>query len=186
MWTLTPLDGRPAVRRRNRVAAVGIVAATLSLAACSDGGTDPTPAAQSAAAASPAASSPAASVPQTPASSAGVESGTGTVTDLQAELDVDDQAGRGRSVRVEDVLISNGTGHVVVFAANGRQLGSSKVSTTVRRLTISLDKPVPRTSELLAVLFSDDGDGRFEAAADPRIVDEDGDFTDDSFDYQLR
>ncbi|MGH8969279.1 MAG: DUF7282 domain-containing protein [Actinomycetes bacterium] len=166
---------------------IAVAAATLLLAACTgDEAADATPASQSAAASAPAASSPAASVPQSPAASPGSVEPVGTVTDPQAELDVDDQVGRGRSVRVEDVLISNGTGHVGVFAANGRLLGAGKVSTTVRRLTISLDKPVPRTSELLAVLFSDDGDERFEAAADPRIVDEDGDFTDDSFDYRLR
>lgn len=107
-----------------------------------------------------------------------------TITDPQADISVEDQVGGGRSVRVEDVQISNGTGHIAIYSAGGRLLGSRNVGPLVRRTTVSLSRPVPRTSELLAVLYGDDGDGTFERS-DPRVVDEEGDFRDDTFDYRL-
>ncbi len=44
-------------------------------------------------------------------------------------------------------------------------------------LTVELDTPVPATGELEAVLFGDDGDGDLSADQDPRLDDEDFDYT---------
>ena len=107
-----------------------------------------------------------------------------TLVDRNADLSLDDQAGAGRRVRVQEVAISGGTGHVAIYAASGRLLGARKISATVRSTTVPLSRPVPRTSELLAVLYGDDGNGAF-SEADPRVIDEDGELLDDTFDYRL-
>ena len=109
--------------------------------------------------------------------------------DDRAELDVEDQRGEGRSVAVEEVRLTSGTGFVAVHTRDGRLLGSAEVGSG-RILTVELDERVPTTGDYRAVLFGEDGDGRFDADADPRVVEpdddaDDDDPVDDDFDYQL-
>jgi hypothetical protein len=103
------------------------------------------------------------------------------VTDTRAELDVDDQSGAGRSVAVEEVFLSDGTGFVAVFDAGGRLLGSAPVSRATRPVSVPLDEPVTGTMRLVAVLYADDGDGRFDPASDPQVLDSDNEVVEDDF-----
>ena len=49
-------------------------------------------------------------------------------------------------------------------------------------MTLTLTQPVRSSQELLAVLHRDDGDGSFDAAADPVVV-ADGEPVAEDFDY---
>ncbi|GAA1836074.1 hypothetical protein ACFFOM_09000 [Microlunatus capsulatus] len=181
----------------------GTAAAALLLSACGDDAEPAAPApeapATSAAApsaettsaapsADPTTASPSASASPSSAPSA---SGGPTVDDDRAELDVEDQSGDGRSVAVEEVRLTSGTGFVAVYTRDGQLLGSAEVGSG-RGLTVDLDERIPATGEYRAVLFGDDGDGRFDADADPRVVepdddaDEAADPVDDDFDYRVR
>jgi hypothetical protein len=102
-----------------------------------------------------------------------------------ATLDVDDQTGDGRTVLVDEAAVS-GSGHVAVFAPDGRLLGSSPVSGITGPTVVRLDEPVTGPTQLRAVLYADDGDGTFDPAKDPRVVDDDGDLEDEGFDYAGR
>jgi hypothetical protein len=108
-----------------------------------------------------------------------------TLTDARAELDADGQNGDGRQVRIEKAALSTGSGHVAVFTRNGQLLGSAPVASGVRPVVMTLTVPAATTGELQAVLYGDDGDGAFDAAVDPRVVDEDGKPEEDDFDYRL-
>jgi hypothetical protein len=110
------------------------------------------------------------------------------VRDRAAELDVEDQRGDGRSVRVREVRLTSGTGHVVVIDPRTRAvLGTLAVgSGTARDLTVPLGEPVSRTGELVALLHADDGDGAFDPASDGAVADDDGDQVDEDFDYTVR
>ncbi|NHC46410.1 hypothetical protein G9H72_14230 [Motilibacter sp. K478] len=48
------------------------------------------------------------------------------MVDTQAELEVEDQRGDGRSVRIDEVRTSRGNGHVAVFSGT-TLLGSAQV-----------------------------------------------------------
>lgn len=175
----------------------GTAAAALLLSAC---GSDAPPApaaapeapASSAAAPAPATSSAPPSASSSPSTSSSPTPSAGaTVADDRAELDVEDQRGDGRSVDVEEVRLTSGTGFVAVYTRDGQLLGSAEVGGG-RTLTVDLDDPIPATGEYRAVLFADDGDGSFDAETDPRVVegdddgdDDDEDAVDDDFDYRL-
>ncbi|WP_091410350.1 DUF7282 domain-containing protein [Friedmanniella luteola] len=90
------------------------------------------------------------------------------------ELEVEDQRGDGRTVTIEEAVTPPGTGFVAVY--RGDQLLGS-VAIGPNPLTVQLDTPVPATGELQAVLFGEDGDGQFDAAKDPRLEDEDFDYS---------
>lgn len=129
-------------------------------------------------------SSPAAPSPGT---STGTPSALGaTVMDAGAELEVEDQSGDGTGVRVEQVRLSNGSGHLAVQTRDGQVLGSAPVTSGSQPVTIALAPPVTGSGELLAVLHLDDGDGAFDPTADPVVVDEDGERESEDFDYRVR
>ena len=108
------------------------------------------------------------------ASTSGGPSAGEASSDTGAELEVEDQRGDGRTVTIERASTTGGTGFVAVYSGD-QLLGSVPVGSGT--LTVQLDSRVPATGELQAVLFGDDGDSRFDAAKDPRLDDEDFDFS---------
>ena len=65
-------------------------------------------------------------------------------------------------------------------------LGSALVRAgTTRPVTIDLTTPVQVSGELVALLYADDGDGRFDPTTDAGVVDDDGDAVDDDFEFTV-
>lgn len=184
--------------RRELSLLAGTAATALLLTACgSDETTTPPPAAPATSEAAPSASATSA-VPTPPTSASVSPSGSAstgtTLVDDRAELEVEDQRGNGRSVSVEEVRLSSGTGFVAIYRPDGQLLGSAEVTGggKASTLTVELDDPIPATGDdYRAVLFGDDGDGSFDAETDPRVVegdddnDDDRDAVEDEFDYTL-
>lgn len=195
---LPPADACGRARSRARgsapvLAAAAAAAVVVTLSACgaseapaaggppivlssSDGSTPTSPA------------STTASAPPSSPAPGGAAPVAADVHDRDAELEADDQRGDGRSVRVVSVRLTAGAGHVaVVDTRTGDVLGSVAVRAgTTRGLTVPLTDPLSRSGELLLVLHADDGDGRFDAATDGRVVDDDGEPVDEDLDYTLR
>lgn len=115
---------------------------------------------------------------------AGATTPARTQVDVGAELEVDDQSGDGRTVRVEQARLSDGTGHVALLDRDGRLLGSVPVPRGDRAVTVRLREPLRASAELVAVLHADDGDGRFERERDAVVVDDDGEREEDDLDYR--
>lgn len=111
---------------------------------------------------------------QPSASTSGGPSAGEASSNTGGELEVEDQRGDGRTVTIEEASTPTGTGFVAVYRGD-QLLGSVPVSTGV--LTVQLDTRVPATGELQAVLFGDDGDNQLDAAADPRLEEEEFDFS---------
>jgi hypothetical protein len=127
------------------------------------------------------------------------------VRDDDAQVDAENQSGQGRTVRVKEAQLSRSDGFVAVYAVEGnRLLGSGGVERANggdddsgddggddggddsgdddggdddddRSTIVRLDRPLSDTTRLLIVLHSDDGNGRFDAAKDPRVADDDDD-----------
>lgn len=186
---------RGVARRLGAFALVG--ATSLALAACGNESEPevvgaPIVLSSSAATGSPGATSsasPSASPPAgIPSASGGAAPVVAVVRDGSANVDVDDQRGDGTSVRVAEVRLTAGAGHVVIMDPRTRQvLGSATVATgTTRGATVPLTTTVAASGELVALLYVDDGDGRFDPATDGAVVDDDDDeAVDDDFDYTL-
>jgi len=103
-------------------------------------------------------------------------------TDTDAEIDVDDQSGDGRTVRLEEARLSGGNGHVVILTRDGKVLGSAPITRNTSPVSVRLTTPVPATGQLEAVLFTDDGDATFDITKDRAINDGDDDRDDDDDD----
>ncbi|MET1007528.1 MAG: hypothetical protein ABWX96_18400 [Propionibacteriaceae bacterium] len=177
---------------------VGVAALALTLTACGADETVPPPA--------PAASSeapsvePSVSAPETPSSAPSSsapssaeptpstsESAAGaTVTDERAEIDIDDQSGNGKTIEIQQVRLTSDSGFVAIYTRDNTLLGTVDVKAGTDSPSVKLDKTVPATGELNAVMFGDDGDGDFDPKTDPRVVEDDGDAVEEDFDYRLR
>lgn len=107
------------------------------------------------------------------------------VSDGFAELDMEDQAGDGLSVEIEEVRLSLGKGILVIFDNQGQVLGSSQVMVKTQPVAITLTSPIQRSQKLVAQLFLDNGNGSFDQDLDTPILDHDGDLARESFEYKL-
>jgi hypothetical protein len=156
---------------------------------------DPTPAVDQASSGGPTSSddgpTPSASPSGTGEARFAAAAGLGSerFVDADAEIDVPDQSGDGRSVRIEEIALTRGPGHVAIFTASGELLGSAAVSPSVRPVSVPLTTAVPASGELIAVLLSDDGNGRLDLGVDAAVTeggDEPWELEDEDFDYRLR
>ena len=105
--------------------------------------------------------------------------------DRYAEIDIEDQAGNGASVLIDEIHISGGNSFLVIYDRTGLVLSSTLVTTQSQPVQILLDTPLSSSQELEAVLYLDNGDGRFSLAEDSPILDEDGDLVHEDFDYTV-
>jgi hypothetical protein len=106
------------------------------------------------------------------------------VVDESADLDVEDQVGDGRQVRLDGVRAGSAAGFVAVYDAGWILLGTTPVTPGVQPVTLTLTQSVRSGQELVAVLHRDEGDGAFDAATDPVVV-ADGEPVAEDFDYIL-
>jgi hypothetical protein len=119
--------------------------------------------------------------PDAPQSTSGARAVPPPFRDDQAELDVDGQAGNGRTVSIDEVQLSRTNGFVAVCTLDRtRLLGSHPIARSGddRSVRVALDEPITTTTELLVVLFADNGDGHFDWATDPPVSGDDDDITD--------
>lgn len=105
------------------------------------------------------------------------------VTDLLADLDIDDQVGDGRSVVIESVDTDLPVVHIVIETRDGQVLGSDLRTAGLQPVTLRLDQPVPGPAKLVGRMLADDGDGILEIGADRPVIDEEGEQVAENFDY---
>lgn len=111
---------------------------------------------------------------------------TNPAADSIADLEVDDQVGTGTEVTVTSVMLGRGPAWLVVSDLGGNVLGTKKVSPRTQPVTVTLQPPVAVSQELIATLYLDDGDGRFDAKRDTPMVDEEGETVSEDFDYVVQ
>jgi hypothetical protein len=119
--------------------------------------------------------------PGTQQSTSGARAVPTPFTDDEAELDADGQAGDGGTVILEEVQLARTDGFVAVCSLDdNRLLGSAPItrSTADRSVRVTLDEPITTTTQLLVVLYADNGDGHFDWATDPRVSGDEDDITD--------
>jgi hypothetical protein len=107
------------------------------------------------------------------------------LTDDLSELEIDDQAGSGFEVIVEEVRLSRGDGFLVVSNQGGEALGYSVVTPDSQPVIVSLSFRISSSQELTGELFLDNGDGIFSRDLDFPIRDEEGEGVRENFFYTL-
>ncbi|WP_377640258.1 hypothetical protein [Oryzobacter terrae] len=181
--------------RTTPLAAAVAATAALALGACGTAPAPEAPAGPIVLRSSATSGTPTPSATPTTPATGGAAPVVPDVRDADAEVGVQDQAGDGRSVLVEEVVLGSGPGHAVVVDRSTRAvLGSAPVRAgTSRDVAVALSTPVPRSGEYLVMLYADDGDGTFEETRDGLVVEadddgggDDGGSVDEDFRYTLR
>jgi hypothetical protein len=137
------------------------------------------------------ASTPAASPTQSPATT-GAPAVPAPFRDDDAEVEAENQSGDGRTVRITEVQLSRADGFVAVYTADREQLlGVAAVKRSTdddRPVTVRLDRPLTEDTQLLVELHADNGNGRFDPEADPRVAgnDDDNELEVDRLTYRVR
>lgn len=106
--------------------------------------------------------------------------------DSIADLEVDDQWGNGTEVTVTSVMLGRGPAWLVISDLGGNVLGTKQVSPRTQPVTVTLQPAVTMSQELLATLYLDDGDGRFDRQEDTMMVDEEAETVTEDFDYVVQ
>lgn len=109
----------------------------------------------------------------------------GVVYDKDAELEIYDQSGDGRSVVIEEFELGIDNVWLVICTESGSVLANIMTSTQSKPVTINLTRAVTTDQELVAVLYLDDGDGVFEKSQDTPVHEEPGESVEEDFEYDV-
>ena len=105
--------------------------------------------------------------------------------DSRAEIDIEDQRGRGDSVVIEELRVGRDNTFLVIYDTRGLVLASAKASPQSQPVQVPLDIPIEVSQELEATLYLDDGDGVFNLQLDRPLVDYEGDIVHEDFYYRV-
>jgi hypothetical protein len=94
------------------------------------------------------------------------------VLDSKAEIEIEDQSGDGKSVKIKFARVERGSAFLVIANSSGELLGFAPIDPQSQPLTILLDGPITSSQELLAQLRWDNGDGKLDLNEDPILVEE--------------
>ena len=118
--------------------------------------------------------------PSSAESSAATTATGGSDDDDRNEVEVSDQSGDGSTVLVDQVRAEK-SGFVVIVDDAGTVLGSAPVNAG-DTAQLSVPTQIPATGNYEAQLYTDDGNGRFDPAADQPVRNDDDDSDDGSGD----
>lgn len=105
-----------------------------------------------------------------------------------SEIEIEDQSGDGKSIRISEIETNLASGLLVIFGLEGQILGSAVVSSSVQPVTLDLDTNLTQSSELIARLYSDNGNGVFDESDLPVFEQEDYGLerVEEEFEYELQ
>ena len=174
-----------------------VSASLLTLTSCTLGteapGIAPVESAIQLGAASPAPSGPTTPSPSTSESSSGEDGETedgaatpaGAVFDKDAEIEIEDQVGNGKTVVIDEFEVNIDNLWLVICTKDDRVLSALLTNTESKPVTLTLSSPVTTSQELVAYLFLDDGDGKFNAQLDVAVFEEPGELIGEDFMYEI-
>lgn len=105
-----------------------------------------------------------------------------TPSDPEAEIDIDDQAGDGTSLMIDEVEFSLNSVWLVIRSKQGEIFHVELLKYGARKASIQLTTPLT-SGEYLVSLHSDDGDGDFDISKDHMIRGHEREMAREDFDY---
>ena len=100
-------------------------------------------------------------------------------------MDIDDQAGDGTYIRIDEIELERGNAFLVVYNLSGIVLAEVFVTPQSQPVTLLMDAPLLGSQQLQATLYLDNGDGIFELDEDLPIIGEEGELVHESFWYSV-
>ena len=107
------------------------------------------------------------------------------VVDQSAEIEIENQAGSGASVLIEEIRVGRDGTFLVIYDSTGLVLASTMVSPQFQPVMVPLNIPISKSQELQAALYLDNGDGVFSLNSDSPLIDYEGELVHEDFDYEL-
>lgn len=107
------------------------------------------------------------------------------VFDYNAELSIEDQAGNGKTVVIEEFSVNIDNLWLVICTKSDRVLTALLTNNDSKPVTVTLDSSISASQELVAYLFLDNGDGRFDPQQDARVFEEPGELIEEDFKYEI-
>jgi hypothetical protein len=105
--------------------------------------------------------------------------------DLQAEIDIEDQSGDGARIALDKIQVGRNNAFVVIYNSAGEVLATALVTPLSQPVNIALQTPITSSQELQAVLYLDDGDGKFELSEDLPLIGEENELVHEDFSYRV-
>lgn len=103
------------------------------------------------------------------------------VFDKNAEIEISDQSGDGKSIVIKEVEVSIDNLWLVISTSSGLTLATVMTTTQFKPVTVSLFRTVTSSQKLIARLYRDDGDGLFERLQDAPVFEEPGELVEEDF-----
>ena len=103
-------------------------------------------------------------------------------TDPEAEVDIDDQAGDGTSLMIDEIEFSLNSVWLVIRSKQGELFHVELLTYGAKKASIQLMTPL-KTGEYLVSLHSDDGDGDFDISKDQLIRGHEREMAREDFEY---
>ncbi|MGA0857151.1 MAG: hypothetical protein ACO3P3_03185 [Candidatus Nanopelagicales bacterium] len=103
-------------------------------------------------------------------------------SDPEAEIDIDDQAGDGTSLMIDEIEFSLNSVWLLIRSKQGEIFHVELVKYGARKASIRLTKPLA-SGEYLVSLHSDNGDGNFDITKDPIIRGHEREMAREDFEY---
>lgn len=113
----------------------------------------------------------------------GGTSRTTEVFDYEAEIEIEDQSGDGKSIEIREISVSL-QGLLLVIFDNQKVVAQVPVSPTSQPVTVLTEAPILSNGELIAFLFKDNGNGVFDNQDLP-VVEKPGDEVHEEFFYRM-
>ena len=107
------------------------------------------------------------------------------VFDKNAEIEIEDQSGNGKTVVISEFEAGIDNLWLVISTESGTIVGATLTTSQSKPVTVSLQRPITKSQELVARLYLDDGDGVLELSQDAPVYEEPGDLIDEDFEYDL-
>lgn len=107
------------------------------------------------------------------------------VFDKEAEVEIEDQVGDGKTVVIGEFEVNIDNLWLVICTKDDRVLSALLTTTESKPVTVQLASPITSSQELVAYLFLDNGDGVFNPQIDSAVYEEPGELIDEDFKYEI-
>jgi len=105
--------------------------------------------------------------------------------DPKAEIEIEDQSGDGTRIALDEIHVGRIIAFLVIYNLKGEVLATALVTSLSQPVNIALQTPITSSQELQAVLYLDDGDGKFELSQDLPLIGEENELVHEDFSYRV-
>lgn len=105
--------------------------------------------------------------------------------DRNAEIEIEDQAGDGYTVVIDEIHVAAGNAFLVIYDSTGLVRSSTLVTPQSQPVVVRFEAPLASSQELEAALYLDNGDGKLSLTDDFPILGDEDELVHEDFNYTV-